>query len=137
MKPPDDPEVAAWLAKAEEDSRAVGVLRAHAPTLDSVIGFHCQQAAEKQLKALMVAVGLIPPRTHDLVALVEALELAVPQVTPVLEDAQYLNRFAVIPRYPVLVDPAETSGEVGAVAERRAGHVREVVSAVFEAAAAR
>ena len=51
MRPPEDPEVAAWLAKAGEDSRAAAVLAQHAPHLESIISFHCQQSAEKTFLA--------------------------------------------------------------------------------------
>ncbi|MBN1606248.1 MAG: HEPN domain-containing protein [Polyangiaceae bacterium] len=56
MRPPEDPEVSAWVAKAAEDLRASNVLAQHAPHLENIIAFHCQQAAEKLLKALLVAV---------------------------------------------------------------------------------
>ena len=69
MRPPDDPELASWLDKAGEDLLAVDVLLPHAARLHAVVCFHCQQAAEKLLKAVHVALGLRPPRTHDLTLL--------------------------------------------------------------------
>lgn len=35
--------------------------------------YHCQQAAEKLVKAVLVANGIAPPRTHDIDTLVAAL----------------------------------------------------------------
>jgi len=118
MRPPDDPEVAAWLAKADEDVAAVAVLRAHAPALDPVIGFHCQQAAEKLLKALLVAWDREPERTHDLGALAGALLRLGVDLGPILEDAAFLSPFAVIPRYPGFQDTGEPPGVVGRDAEQ-------------------
>jgi len=40
------------------------------------IGFHCQQAVEKYLKAVLVASGLPAPFTHDLTRLFVSLEQA-------------------------------------------------------------
>jgi len=40
---------------------------------DEVIGFHCQQAAEKMLKALLSDLGAAFRKTHELGALMDAL----------------------------------------------------------------
>ena len=40
---------------------------------DEVIGFHCQQAAEKMLKALLSDLGAAFRRTHELGALMDTL----------------------------------------------------------------
>lgn len=100
MRPPDDPEVAAWLTKANEDLRAATVLLEHAPSLDAVICFHCQQTAEKALKALFVALNHPPPRTHDLDRLVALLIPDLPVLDRVRDAATFLKAFAVLPRYP-------------------------------------
>ncbi len=101
MKPLDDPEVREWLLKVAEDCRVAEVLSASAEPLDDAICFHCQQAAEKLLKALLVADGVPPPRTHDLESLADLLSSA--QSLPEdLEDAlTHLSELSVIPRYPV------------------------------------
>ena len=38
---------------------------------DEVIGFHCQQAAEKMLKALLSDLGAVFHKTHELGALMD------------------------------------------------------------------
>lgn len=43
-----------WLAKAENDHRAAATLLANTDSLREIIAFHCQQAVEKYLKALLV-----------------------------------------------------------------------------------
>ena len=101
MKQPDDPEVAAWLAKVSEDFRVAEVLSTLAEPLEDAICFHCQQAAEKLLKALLVAVAVKPPRTHDLEELAALLAPPAPPSADVEDALTYLTEFAVIPRYPV------------------------------------
>ncbi len=54
MRRPDDPEVKDWLTKVAEDYRVAQLLAESAEPLDDAICFHCQQAAEKLLKALLV-----------------------------------------------------------------------------------
>ncbi len=64
------------------------------------VGFFCQQAAEKYLKAFLIALEQVPPRTHDVDVLVElcaAVDPALGQLQPVVEG---LTEFAVIFRYP-------------------------------------
>jgi HEPN domain-containing protein len=39
------------------------------PTPKDIIGFHCQQAVEKCLKAILVFNDIEPPRQHDLLYL--------------------------------------------------------------------
>lgn len=59
----------AWLRKAEHDRLAIhSILEADKIPWD-VVCFHCQQAAEKLMKGLLVYHGIQPTRTHDLVAL--------------------------------------------------------------------
>jgi len=92
--------VKAWLDKGGEDLAAARVLKEHAPHLDSVVGFHCQQAAEKYMKALLVAMESEVPRAHDLDALLVPLVASLPELAAIEEAASYLSGFAVIPRYP-------------------------------------
>ena len=104
MRPPDDPEVHDWLQKVAEDYRVAEVLAASAEPLDDAICFHCQQAAEKLLKALLVAAGVSPPRTHDLEELASLLPSSEPLPAEIEDACAYLSELAVSPRYPVHVD---------------------------------
>jgi HEPN domain-containing protein len=61
--------------------------------------FHAQQAAEKALKAVLIAKGVPPPKTHNIRTLLDFLpqDVIVPQE---VEDAASITDYAVISRYP-------------------------------------
>ena len=60
-----------WLGKARNDLlNADNNLKAQDVPYDTVC-FHCQQAAEKLLKAYLAANGTSPPVTHDLLLILE------------------------------------------------------------------
>ncbi len=104
MRPLDDPEIRDWIAKVAEDIRVADVLAEQDEPLDDAICFHCQQAVEKLLKALLVAHDRCPPKTHDLEELAALLSPS-PALPEAVEAAlTYLTGFAVIPRYPVRVE---------------------------------
>ncbi len=89
-----------WLAKAESDLlNADNNLKAENIPYDTVC-FHCQQAAEKMLKAYLVARGKDYPISHDLLLILE-------QVLPLDSEAEQLRDalvllmpYAVEVRYP-------------------------------------
>jgi HEPN domain-containing protein len=65
-----------------------------------VVCFHCQQAAEKLLKAFLVAGGHPPPRTHDLLRLLEEVLASNPPAEVLREHLALLMPYAVEIRYP-------------------------------------
>jgi HEPN domain-containing protein len=85
-----------------------------------VVCFHCQQAAEKYLKALLQESGDPVPRTHDLVAL---LSLVTPRyrLRGISRGLRFLTDFAVEPRYP----GKSATKRQAASALRWAGKVRD------------
>ncbi len=68
MKEEFQKEVQSWILKAEEDLNLVIRLlqEKDAEYFASSIGFHCQQAIEKYLKAFLVSNGKGFKKTHDL-----------------------------------------------------------------------
>jgi len=100
------PEVAAhWLAYAESDlAVARGVDRPG--VLTETLCFHAQQAAEKAIKAVLVAGGIEPPRTHDLDTLLAAVPGDVPNDFDRLSVAA-LTAYAVASRYPGDDEPVD------------------------------
>jgi HEPN domain-containing protein len=100
--PPDEraDETTEWLARAERDLRAAQVDLGTSPPLLGDAAFHCQQAAEKALKALLTHHDHIFPRTHDLRVLVLACLEHDPTLEPVLARCVGLSDYAWRFRYP-------------------------------------
>lgn len=101
-----------WVQKAEEDYLVATVLarRRKRPTPNAV-SFHCQQCAEKYLKAFLVQHGVVFPKTHDLLEL-HRLCLSVEPAFDLIGDLlDRLNPYSVVFRYP---------GEEATVAEAKA-----------------
>jgi HEPN domain-containing protein len=66
---------------------------------DAGLGFHCQQAIEKSLKAVLALRGVEFPYTHDLDALLELCEENDVEVPGHLSEVGRLSPFAVRLRY--------------------------------------
>jgi HEPN domain-containing protein len=62
-----------WVAKALEDLGVAQHLAGQNLPYFNAIGFHCQQTAEKFIKAFLVAHQVIFPKTHDLEELLRLL----------------------------------------------------------------
>jgi len=128
MSNPDDPRT--WIAKAENDLLNVrNNLNAEQVPWDTVC-FHAQQAAEKMLKAFLVARGRVVSRTHDLVALLaEAVAVGGP-LDSLEADCRLLTPYAVLFRYPTAgEDPSEQEGRRAvAAAERVCEQVRAALA---------
>lgn len=94
--PPDRPE--AWLAHARSD------LRIAEACIEGVfledLCYHAQQAAEKALKAVLLAKNGSFPYTHNLAELVYRLQCLGVQVPQTILDAVGLTSYAVERRYP-------------------------------------
>ena len=118
-----------WLVKATEDlAVAELVLRSDVPARWAAC-FHAQQAAEKALKALLVARGIDFPRTHALERLIDLLDAEGELFDrgSVLE----LSAWAVAGRYPD--STAEPTTEQTGRLVRSARSVLEVARAQFTA----
>jgi HEPN domain-containing protein len=98
MKRREDPEVAEWLRRADADRLTAALVLPHG--LCDITAFHCQQEAEKLLKALLVAQSEIPPRTHDLGVLVDRLVAVGLSMPDVADAARLLTPFVAMSRYP-------------------------------------
>lgn len=94
-----------WKGKADGDLRSARALLDLDPPETDAVAFHCQQASEKYLKALLVAVGIEPPRTHDLGVLLELASERYPAILDLQEACDYLSPFAVQTRYPLFEPP--------------------------------
>jgi len=72
----------AWLARARDDLRGAEIDLAAVPPLLGDAAFHCQQAVEKALKALLVWHDRPFRRTHDLVEFGAECVAIVPRLSP-------------------------------------------------------
>lgn len=72
---------------------------------DEVVGFHAQQAAEKLLKAVLLAKGTRPYRTHDLQSLADAVTAAGNSLPVAEETLVALTPYAV--DYRCTTEPPE------------------------------
>ncbi len=91
---------AEWVRKAEADFVAANKLNGGSPPLHDQVCFHCQQSAEKYLKALLQEVGAVVPRTHILLDLLAHLLPHHAHVRSLRRGLDFLSRFAVATRYP-------------------------------------
>jgi len=87
-----------WLRYARSDLELARVVRPDEVLFEGLC-FHAQQAAEKALKAVLIAKGVPPPKTHNIRTLLDLLpqEVIAPQE---IEDAASLTDYAVTSRYP-------------------------------------
>lgn len=95
-------QTAQWVSKAEEDIEAAKALAGRTPPARNAACFHCQQAAEKYLKALLQERGAAVPRTHDLKDLLDLLLAHDPTLAPLRRNLTGLTKYAVEYRYPGL-----------------------------------
>jgi len=103
MTPPDRvlrTLVQQWIAKAELDFRAAERLIQDTEPIREVIAFHCQQVAEKYIKAFLVDRQLEFPKTHDLEELIELVTANSPELALELQGCEILSPFGVRIRYP-------------------------------------
>ncbi|MGH7136220.1 MAG: HEPN domain-containing protein [Pirellulales bacterium] len=89
-----------WVRKAESDFRLAGHIARGVEPFHNEQCFHCQQAAEKYLKALLEELGLVIPRTHLLKDLLALLLPHHPSLAGLRRGLAFLTRFAVETRYP-------------------------------------
>jgi len=103
MKPPDTVRrelVAQWIARAEEDLGVAQYLLAERLPYYSAIGFHAQQAAEKFVKAFLVAHQVEFPKIHDLGRLLDLVASVDVGLVEDLAGAVQLTDYGVDVRYP-------------------------------------
>jgi HEPN domain-containing protein len=72
----------------------------HHPTPDEIICYHCQQSAEKYLKAFIFSHNIEPDKTHDLEDLLEICKKYNAEFSTLSSKVYVLTSYAVLPRYP-------------------------------------
>jgi HEPN domain-containing protein len=106
-----------WLIKSQRDiGSARRLMEGDDPYLDTAV-YHCQQAAEKALKAYLIAQDIVFEKTHNLVALIAACVPLEPGFSQLEEPAALLTPYATAFRYPGDVlepEPAEAEEALAA-----------------------
>lgn len=89
-----------WIEKADEDIASARLLATAEPPLLGIAAYHCQQAAEKLLKAVLVASGRPVRKTHYLnehgLAVIEAR----PDLASLVEPLRPRTTWGFVFRYP-------------------------------------
>ena len=123
-------EVMRWVEKAENDFRnAEYVLTMQENCPYDTVTYHCQQCAEKYLKANLIYRSVDFPRTHDLVVLFNLLQ----EVEPLnihIQDVQPLNRYSIESRYPGDWEPVDEKEAKSAFGMVRV--IRETIRGVLD-----
>ncbi len=92
-----------WVEKAENDFAAAHRLMQHQadePPIADAVCFHCQQCAEKYLKAFLQE-HIVPfERVHELITLLEQALALDKDFEPLRRDLRSLDGYAVTVRYP-------------------------------------
>lgn len=126
MSSPEQEQARILLAKAGADLSAARTLAAVDDIDDAIIGFHVQQAIEKSLKAVLAALGIDYPYTHDLTGLIDRCTREGVDVPDKVSETRGYTSWATDARYeePALtLDRADSLAAAGAVIEWATGEV--------------
>jgi HEPN domain-containing protein len=93
-------EIREWIEKADHDLGSAKIIFLHLPDYFDTIAFHCQQAVEKYIKAVLIHYKIHFIKTHDLVYLLDLLSHAIEVDELKFKKAFMLNNFGVQIRYP-------------------------------------
>jgi len=89
-----------WIEKADHDLGTSQVTYLYLPKYQDTIAFHCQQAAEKYLKALLLFLDIPFSKQHSLNYLLGLLSTKIQITNELYDNASELEDYAVEIRYP-------------------------------------
>jgi HEPN domain-containing protein len=126
-----DPKVVKeWLAKADEDFKFAKINLEEDNKFHPQICFHFQQAAEKYLKAFIVAYDLEFEKIHNLIILLKICSKKEPSLLSLMDQCELLNTAYIDSRYPVhwpIDYSKEKTSEMQRAAEKIAEAIRKVL----------
>jgi HEPN domain-containing protein len=93
-------EAKAWMVKAWRDLETARRAAEGSPPFYDVAVYHCQQAAEKAVKAFLVVHGKPYEKTHDIEVLVDVASEVDSAFTKLTDAADGLTPYATRFRYP-------------------------------------
>lgn len=94
-----------WLYRARSDLNLARLSRPEGVLLEDLC-FHAQQAAEKSLKAVLVANSVAVPNIHSIRRLLDLLPAKL-DIPGEVQDAAGLTDYAVSRRYPGDLEPVD------------------------------
>jgi HEPN domain-containing protein len=105
-----------WLMYAQNDMTAARSMFYDVnPKQTEISVFHCQQCAEKALKAYLVAHEIDPPKIHNLLILCKMCADIDGDFLSLINKASDLNLYAVASRYPKQLVSDDTEAKVAIV----------------------
>ena len=107
----DNKIIKEWLAEAEEDFSFASINLREKDRFFSRICFFFQQAAEKYLKAFIVAHELGLKKIHNLRILLDICKKEEKEFEKLRKDCIFLNAFYIDTRYPAFWPVGRTRGE--------------------------
>lgn len=100
-----DEAVAEWLKFSDRDlATAKHLYKNMYPIPLEIVCYHCQQSAEKALKAFLIYSRVKPERTHDLEFLRETCRIIDVSFDEIIEECERLNDYSSQPRYPYEIE---------------------------------
>jgi HEPN domain-containing protein len=123
--------IEAWLGKAQHDLASARKLAAGPDPILDTATYHCQQAAEKAVKAFLAFRDHPLERTHNVRLLVTLAESYVPEFSAWREAAEQLTPYATAFRYPA--DLLEPDRDTFTSAERAAAGLLAFVFSLLPA----
>ena len=94
------PEAKAWMTKAWRDLETARRAASGQPPFYDIAVYHCQQSAEKAVKAFLIHHGKVHEKTHDIEVLVDLAGEADAQFSELADAADALTPYATRFRYP-------------------------------------
>ena len=91
-----------WLTYASHDLQAAKFLQAMKPLPVEIICYHCEQSAEKAIKAIIVFKGEQGglPKKHELIFLLQQIKNMVSIPDNIYDGAAALTPYGISVRYP-------------------------------------
>ncbi|MBU4486450.1 MAG: HEPN domain-containing protein [Candidatus Delongbacteria bacterium] len=93
-------EVEKWIEFAENDYQAAVLLSKNIKPLLEIVCFHCQQCAEKYLKAFIIKSNSEIKQTHNLEELLKICVKIQNEFDSLIDNCIDLSDYAVETRYP-------------------------------------
>jgi HEPN domain-containing protein len=94
------PEAKAWMTKAWRDLETAQRVATGQPPFYDIAVYHCQQSAEKAVKAFLVHQAKAHEKTHDIEVLVDLACEADAKFSELADAADALTPYATRFRYP-------------------------------------